>query len=89
MGRMVDSIIILIAEDDPDDQLLTREALEENRLGNELYFVNDGVELLDYLRRRNRFADPAISPYPDLILLDLNMPRMDGREALQEIKADS
>ncbi len=88
MGRMVDSIIILIAEDDPDDQLLTREALEENRLGNELYFVNDGVELLDYLRRRNRFADPAISPYPDLILLDLNMPRMDGREALAHIKQD-
>ncbi|MCB0057685.1 MAG: hypothetical protein KDE45_11685, partial [Caldilineaceae bacterium] len=75
MGRLVDSITILVAEDDPDDQLLTREALEENRLSNELFFVNDGVELLDYLYRRNRYADPASSPYPDLILLDLNMPR--------------
>ncbi|MBW7886480.1 MAG: response regulator [Caldilineaceae bacterium] len=88
MGKLVQSITILIAEDDPDDQLLTREALEENKLGNDLFFVSDGQELLDYLAQRGRFADPVIAPRPDLILLDLNMPRLDGREALARIKSD-
>jgi CheY-like chemotaxis protein len=81
-------ISILMADDDPDDCYLTKEALEENRLANAMYFVGDGEELMDYLHRRGKYTDPAIAPRPGLILLDLNMPRKDGREALQEIKAD-
>lgn len=80
-------ITILMADDDEDDCVMTREALEEARLGNDLRFVRDGEELLDYLKRRGRFAG-AEAPRPGLILLDLNMPRKDGREALREIKAD-
>src|SRR4051812_39634418 len=81
-------ITILMADDDADDRLMTKEAFEESKLVNDLRFVEDGVELLDYLRRRGKYADPASSPRPGLILLDLNMPRKDGREALREIKAD-
>jgi CheY-like chemotaxis protein len=81
-------ITILMADDDPDDRQLTREAFEEAKLANDLRFVEDGVELLDYLHRRGKYADPASSPRPGLILLDLNMPRKDGREALQELKQD-
>ena len=79
---------ILMADDDADDRLLTKEALEENRLANDLYFVEDGRELLDYLRREGEYTDPDSAPRPGLILLDLNMPRMSGKEALAEIKAD-
>lgn len=78
-------IVILVAEDDPDDRLLIHEAFDESRLVNELHFVEDGEELLDYLLHQNKYADTA-APYPGLILLDLNMPRKDGREALAEIK---
>jgi len=78
----------LMADDDADDRLMTKEAFEESRLKNDLRFVEDGVELLDYLKRRGKYADPASSPRPGLILLDLNMPKKDGREALEEIKAD-
>lgn len=81
-------IVILMAEDDPDDRLLVREAFEESRLLNELRFVEDGEELLEYLRRQGSYADAESAPKPGLILLDLNMPRKDGREALREIKAD-
>jgi two-component system, response regulator len=79
---------MLLADDDPDDRLLTREALRETRLANALHEVVDGEELLDYLRHRGRYADPSLAPRPGLILLDLNMPRKDGREALAEIKRD-
>jgi two-component system response regulator len=81
-------VTILVADDDPDDRLMTREAFSENRIGNDLRFVEDGVELMDYLYRRDKFADPAASPRPSLLLLDLNMPRKDGWEALKEIKSD-
>lgn len=78
---------ILIAEDDDDDYFLTGQALKEARIAADLRRVCDGEELLDYLRRRKRFSSNA-APLPSLILLDLNMPRMDGREALREIKGD-
>ena len=79
---------ILMADDDQDDQMLTQDAFEECRVINDLRFVNDGEELMDYLNRRGRFKDPKTAPRPGLILLDLNMPRKDGREALEEIKSD-
>lgn len=81
-------ITILMAEDDPDDRLLADKALKARRLANDLRFVEDGEELMDYLHHRGKYADPCTSPRPGLILLDLNMPRKDGREALAEIKAD-
>jgi len=81
-------IVILLADDDPDDRDLTRMALDKNRLANELFTVADGEELMDYLYHRGAYAPPALSPVPGIILLDLNMPRKDGREALAEIKAD-
>jgi two-component system response regulator len=81
-------ITILMADDDADDRMMTREAFEASRLANDLRFVEDGEELMDYLKRRGKYGDPASSPRPGLILLDLNMPRKDGREALREIKAD-
>ncbi|MBW3564553.1 MAG: response regulator [Acidobacteria bacterium] len=82
-------ITILVADDDEEDRILTRDALDESRVINELRFVEDGDDLMDYLHRRGRYFDPAQSPRPGLILLDLNMPRKDGREALREIKADA
>ena len=81
-------VTILMADDDPDDRQLTKEAFEEAKLANDLRFVEDGVELLDYLNRRGKYSAPGVAPRPGLLLLDLNMPRKDGREALQEIKAD-
>ena len=79
-------ITILMVDYDPDDRLLVQEAFEENRLINELATVEDGEELMDFLHRRGKFIDTTISP--GLILLDLNMPRKSGLEALREIKAD-
>lgn len=80
-------ITILMADDDEDDRMLAKDAFEENHLSNDLRFVEDGKELMDYLLRRGRYADRADSPRPGLILLDLNMPRKDGRECLEEIKS--
>ena len=81
-------ITILMAEDDPDDRMLTKEACEEARLVNDLHFVEDGEQLMDYLYRRGQYTDLDGQPLPGLILLDLNMPRKDGRDALKEIKTD-
>ena len=81
-------ITILLADDDEDDRLLAREALSESRLANDLHVVGDGEELMDYLHRRGKYAALEDSPRPGLILLDLNMPKKDGREALREIKSD-
>ncbi len=81
-------ITILLADDDEDDRKLAQDALVESRLANDLHMVEDGEELMDYLLRRGKYAALADSPRPGLILLDLNMPKKDGREALREIKAD-
>ena len=79
--------IILLAEDDLGDQELTKRALEEGKIENELYIVKDGEEALDYLFRRGRYTDPETSPRPDLFLLDLNMPKIDGRHVLEQIRS--
>ncbi len=81
-------VTILMADDDPDDCLLAREALAESRLANDLHFVSDGEELMDYLYQRGKYSVPGSAPRPSLILLDLNMPKKDGREVLKELKAD-
>lgn len=80
-----EGIVILMADDDADDRMLAADAMRESRLGNALRFVEDGQELMDYLTRTGRYAT-ADAPRPGLILLDLNMPRKDGRQALREIK---
>lgn len=81
------NISILIAEDDPDDRLLIKEAFEENKIANPLHFVGDGVELLEFLCHQGPFAEFANDPLPALIILDLNMPRVDGREILEVLKS--
>jgi len=92
------SVVILMADDDADDRLLARDALAECKLPGELHFVEDGEQLLDYLHRRGKYASglpgqtnsgphASAAPRPGLILLDLNMPKKDGREALREIKS--
>ena len=88
MNGKTHPILVLVADDDPEDRMLIEDAFEESRLVNDLQFVVDGEDLMDYLFRRNGYSDPSSSPRPGLILLDLNMPRKDGREALKEIKED-
>lgn len=85
---MSKSIVILIAEDDAEDRMLLKEALEENHLRNLVFFVENGEELMDYLHHEGHYKDKDKYPMPGLILLDLNMPKKDGREALKEIKED-
>jgi CheY-like chemotaxis protein len=82
------AIVILLADDDEEDRMLACDALTESRLSNDIYCANDGEDLMDYLHRRGKYSPPAKAPRPGLILLDLNMPKKDGREALREIKAD-
>lgn len=80
-------VVILLADDDPEDCQLAKEALQEARLANDLHIVGDGEELLDYLQHKGKY-DEENAPRPGLILLDLNMPKLDGREALKRIKED-
>ena len=86
MGR--NPIVILLADDDEEDRMLACDALAESRLSNDITCVTDGEDLMDYLHRRGKYAPPVEAPRPGLILLDLNMPKKDGREALREIKSD-
>lgn len=81
-------VTIVYADDDPEDRMLAEDALEESRLLNEMHCVEDGEELMEYLHRQGQYEHLEDSPLPGVILLDLNMPRKDGREALQEIKTD-
>jgi CheY-like chemotaxis protein len=81
-------VTIVMADDDLEDQMLVRNAWQKSRLCNDLRFVDDGEQLMDYLYRRGAYADPSDSPRPGVILLDLNMPKKDGYEALEEIKND-
>lgn len=82
-GRPID---VLLVEDDPGDELMTREAFEDNKIGNTLHVVRDGEEALDFLYRRGEYES---APRPDLILLDLNLPKYDGRQVLEQVKSDT
>jgi two-component system, chemotaxis family, response regulator Rcp1 len=86
MNDNTEPIEILLVEDNPGDARLAVEALKDSKVSNNLYHVRDGVEAMQFLHRRGEYAD---APHPDLILLDLNLPRKDGREVLAEIKEDS
>ena len=83
-----DSVGVLVAEDDPDDRLMIKEAFDEYCVSNPVTFVHDGEELMDYLHRQGPYADLRDTPLPGIILLDLNMPKKDGHVALKEIKAN-
>lgn len=89
MRKFEPPLIIVMAEDDPDDCLLVKEALAETQCNHTLLFVKDGQELMDYLKRQGRFVNPIDAPRPNLILLDLNMPRKKGWEVIEEIKANA
>jgi two-component system response regulator len=85
MTTPLQPIEVLLVEDDPGDELMTREAFEENRIGNRLHVAHDGEEALDFLYQRGEHAD---APRVDLILLDLNLPKYDGRQVLEKIRSD-
>ncbi|MCQ6551969.1 response regulator [Streptomyces sp. C10-9-1] len=85
MDTPVEPIEVLLVEDDPGDELMTREAFEDNKIRNTLHVVRDGQEALEFLFRKGGYAD---APRPDLILLDLNLPKYDGRQVLERIKSD-
>lgn len=82
-------LVIVYADDDPEDRMLAQEAFEENNFANQVVYVEDGEELISYLKNEGKYHDKQAYPSPSLILLDLNMPKMDGREALEAIKTDS
>ncbi|MFD5429010.1 response regulator [Streptomyces sp. NPDC127084] len=86
MNTAAQPIEVLLVEDDPGDELMTREAFEDNKIGNTLHVVRDGQEAIDFLYRKGQYSD---APRPDLILLDLNLPKYDGRQVLERIKADA
>jgi CheY-like chemotaxis protein len=88
MNKPAHAITIMYADDDPEDRMLVKDAWLESRIANPLAFAEDGEDLMDYLHRRGKYTALEGAPLPGLILLDLNMPRKDGREALKEIKAD-
>ena len=81
--------VVLLAEDDPGDQELTRRGLQEDVFDIDLHIVPDGEATMDYLKQRGQFADAANSPRPDLLLLDLNMPKLDGKQVLEQMRADA
>ncbi|MEV6450006.1 response regulator [Streptomyces anulatus] len=85
MNTPVQPIEVLLVEDDPGDELMTREAFEDNKIRNTLHVVRDGQEALDFLYRRGEYSE---APRPDLVLLDLNLPKYDGRQVLEQIKGD-
>jgi CheY-like chemotaxis protein len=88
MGSSKQPLTVLVADDDEDDRSFIRKAWNKSRAANGLRFVEDGLELTDYLSHLGKYSDPGSSPRPGVILLDLNMPKKDGREALREIKAN-
>lgn len=88
MAKQREVVHFLVADDDADDRMLAKRALEQSRLPDGLRFVEDGEALMDYLHHRGKYAAPESSPRPGVILLELNLPRIDGRQALEEIKAD-
>ncbi len=88
MDINTDSILVLVVDDDLEDQKFVKLALKKARICNDVKFLNDGEELMDYLHRRGEFSNPMDAPVPGLILLDLNMPKKYGREGLREIKSD-
>jgi len=88
MQTQIKSAVILLIEDDPGDQKITKRAFRDSKIRNELRIVNDGEEALDFLFRKGNYKDPEKSPRPDLILLDLNMPKVDGRQVLEKISLD-
>src|SRR5260370_15203956 len=89
MNETLKTCVVLLAEDDSDDRLLVQDAMTDCGWNGDLRCVENGQELLDYLLRRGKYQAPASAPRPGLILLDLNMPRVDGRDALRQIKADA
>lgn len=88
MDKEEQRVVLLMADDDEDDRLMAKEAVEEAKLASDLRFVEDGEQLMDFLYHRGNYSNGTTAPRPGLILLDLNMPKKDGREALKEIKSD-
>ena len=88
MARNTVPVRIVVADDDADDRMMIKDAFEASKLANEIDFAEDGVQLLEYLRREGKWSKLAGEPYPGFILLDLNMPRKDGRTVLKEIRND-